>query len=100
MLFNTISNAIKYSPENGAIFVSAKAARKNLTIKIKDNGCGIEKKYHRKIFKKFEQVNAKENSTGLGLAITKELVKLHGGAIKVKSEKGQGAEFIIKLPLS
>ena len=100
VLFNTISNAIKYSPENGAIFVSAKAARKNLTIKIKDNGCGIEKKYHRKIFKKFEQVNAKENSTGLGLAITKELVKLHGGAIKVKSEKGQGAEFIIKLPLS
>ena len=100
ILFNIINNAIKYSPENGTITISAHRKRKFIEIKIKDEGCGIEKKYHKRIFKKFEQINPKENSTGLGLAITKELVLLHGGTIKVTSEKDKGAEFTFKLPLS
>ena len=99
ILFNIISNGIKYSPINGTIEINTKATKKNLIIKIKDNGCGIEKKDQRKIFKKFEQIEAKENSTGLGLTITKELVKLHGGKIKLNSEKDKGAEFIIILPV-
>ncbi len=100
ILFNIINNAIKYSTENGTITISAHRKRKFIEIKIKDEGCGIEKKYHKRIFKKFEQINPKENSTGLGLAITKELVLLHGGTIKVTSEKNKGAEFSFKLPLS
>lgn len=100
ILFNIVSNGIKYSPIEGIIEIKAKASRKNLQIRIKDNGCGIEKKFHRKIFKKFEQIDAKENSTGLGLTITKELVKLHGGKIKLNSEKDKGAEFLIILPIS
>ena len=100
ILFNIINNAIKYSPENGTITISAHRKRKFIEIKIKDEGCGIEKKYQKRIFKKFEQISPKENSTGLGLAITKELVLLHGGTIKVKSEKDKGAEFTFKLPLS
>ena len=73
-------------------------------IRVKDEGIGIDKEYHQKIFEKFYQVEnalAKtEVSTGLGLAISKEFVKLHGGEIKVNSEKGKGAEFIIKLPIT
>ncbi len=100
ILFNIINNAIKYSPESGTITISSRGKRKYIEIKIKDEGCGIEKKYHKKIFKKFEQINPKENSTGLGLAITRELVILHGGTIKVTSERDKGAEFTVKLPLS
>ena len=65
-----------------------------------DNGIGIEKKYLNKIFKKFVQVNqeaSKESSTGLGLTITKELVKLHGGTISVESKPAEGTTFIIKI---
>ena len=100
ILFNIINNAIKYSPENGTITISSRRKRKFIEIKIKDEGCGIEKKYHKRIFKKFEQINPKENSTGLGLAITKELVHLQGGTIRVTSEKDRGAEFTVNLRLS
>ena len=100
ILFNIINNAIKYSPENGTITISSRRKRKFIEIKIKDEGCGIEKKYHKRIFKKFDEINPKENSTGLGLAITKELVHLQGGTIRVTSEKDRGAEFTVNLRLS
>jgi len=100
ILFNLINNAIKFTQNNGNIEITAKAKRKFIEIRIKDDGCGIEKKYHRKIFKKFEQASQSENSTGLGLTITKELVQLHGGCIKLKSELEKGTEFIVNLPVS
>lgn len=100
ILFNLINNAIKFTGNNGNIEITAKPKRKFIEIRIKDDGCGIEKKYHRKIFKKFEQANQSENSTGLGLTITKELVQLHGGSIKLKSELNKGTEFIVNLPVS
>ncbi len=72
-------------------------------ISVADNGIGIAKENHKRIFKKFEQIASNEggstNSTGLGLTITKELVKLHGGTITLESELNEGAEFKIKLPL-
>ena len=103
VLFNIIGNAIKYSPENSEIKIFAYQDTNNITIKIQDEGIGIESKYHKKIFNKFFQVqdtmSKTEASTGLGLTITKEFIKMHGGKIKVESEPNKGATFIITLPL-
>lgn len=103
IFFNILSNAIKFTNENGLIKISAKITKKYLTISIQDNGIGIEKKNQKRIFKKFEQINSEKisnmNSTGLGLTITKELVKLHNGNIKLESELNQGSVFHVKLPL-
>lgn len=100
ILFNLLSNAIKYTPEKGTIKINCTRAGDELTLKIKDNGKGIDKKYQKTIFKKFEQGPDKGaiNSTGLGLTITRELAALHGGKITLKSEEGKGAEFIVTLP--
>lgn len=103
IFFNLLSNAIKFTRENGEIKVFAKLSTKNIMISVADNGIGIAKENHKRIFKKFEQIASNEggstNSTGLGLSITKELVKLHGGTITLESELNEGAEFKIKLPL-
>ena len=100
IFFNIINNAIKFSPENDVIQISTKQTKKYTEISIKDNGCGIDKANQKKIFKKFEQINSTQNSTGLGLTITKELLELHNGKIKINSDINKGAEFIIKLPKS
>lgn len=100
ILFNLINNAIKFSEQNSEIDLTVKFKRKFVEISIKDYGCGIDKKHHKKIFKKFEQINATENSTGLGLTITKELILLHKGRINLYSTEGHGAEFIVTLPIS
>lgn len=99
VLFNLINNAIKYTPDNGLINISIKKENRFIIIKVKDNGIGIEKKYHRKIFNKFVQLGTQKNSNGLGLTITKELVKLHNGRISLNSAPNEGAEFLIKLPV-
>ena len=98
IMFNLLSNAIKFTPDCGKIELSAVRKKNFIFISVKDSGCGIPKKYHKKIFNKFEQLNETPNSTGLGLTITSELVKLHGGKISVVSEINKGAEFIIKIP--
>lgn len=100
VLFNIINNAIKFSPENETITISTTSTKKFLEIKIKDNGIGIAPKNHKKIFKKFEQINSTKDSTGLGLTISKELIKMHNGKISLISELNKGCEFVIKLPLS
>lgn len=99
ILFNIINNAIKFSPNNETIKIFTQKSKKYLAIHIKDNGCGIEQKNQKKIFKKFEQINSTENSTGLGLTISKELLKMHNGKIILNSQPDNGAEFIIKLPI-
>lgn len=101
IFFNLLSNAIKFTPEGGKINISAEKTSRNLTIKITDNGIGIEKKNIKKIFKKFVQLNSagvKECSTGLGLTITQELIKLHNGKINVESLPNAGTTFIIEIP--
>ena len=101
VLFNILGNAVKFSPENSEIKISVKRNQDNVVITIKDEGIGIAKKYHKKIFDKFFQVedsmSKTEASTGLGLAISKEFVKMHGGEISVDSSKGNGTEFTITL---
>ncbi len=99
VLFNLLSNAIKYTDKCGKVELRAVKEDNFITISIKDNGIGIDKKYHKKIFNKFEQVGESQaNSTGLGLTITREIVKLHGGTIDVKSTPDIGSEFIVRLP--
>lgn len=102
ILYNLISNAIKYSPENDEIEIAAVHTGKSFQIAVHDNGIGIDKKYHGKIFAKFVQLDSaytkKESSTGLGLTITKELVELHGGKISLISEVNNGSTFIVEIP--
>ena len=100
ILFNLLSNAVKFTKTKITIKVTHDT--KNFTIEVKDNGIGIDKKNHKKIFKKFEQIRdakiKKETSTGLGLTITKEFVKLLNGKITVESEENKGASFKVTLP--
>ena len=102
IIYNLMSNAIKYSPENDEIEIAVVYDDKTYKIAIHDNGVGIDKKYHGKIFAKFVQLDSaytkKESSTGLGLTITKELVELHGGKISLISEINNGSTFIVELP--
>ncbi len=103
ILYNLVNNAIKFSPENGQVDIEGIKKGKTFEIKVHDNGIGIDKKYHGKIFAKFVQLDSaytkKESSTGLGLTITKELVELHGGKISLMSEINNGSTFIVSIPL-
>ena len=101
VFFNIISNAIKFTPENGLIEISAENNGKYIKISIKDNGIGISEENQKKIFKKFVQINPSSTaSTGLGLTIAKEIIKLHSGKISLKSSPGKGSEFMISIPKS
>lgn len=103
ILYNLVSNAIKFSPENDEIEIAAAHTGKSFQIAVHDNGIGIDKKYHGKIFAKFVQLDSaytkKESSTGLGLTITKELVELHDGKISLISEVDNGSTFIVEIPI-
>ena len=103
VLYNLLSNAIKYTPDKGSIVITVTNTAKKVKFSIKDSGIGIDKKDQKRIFGKFVQLEdafyKKETSTGLGLTITKQLVEMHKGTIKIISEKGKGAEFIVTLPI-
>ena len=100
---NLLGNALKFTPANGQIKVSAVTEGNAVRITVSDNGPGIPPEYHSKIFEKFGQVEMrKENkmySTGLGLTFCKLAIEAHSGAIGVKSEVGKGSEFWFTLPL-
>ncbi|MCB0731374.1 MAG: response regulator, partial [Ignavibacteriae bacterium] len=104
IISNLISNALKFTPERGIIKVSiSENISNNLIIEISDTGIGIQEKEMPKLFDRFYQVirhGSNENiGTGIGLALTKELVLMHKGTITVKSEYGKGSTFIINMPL-
>ena len=102
IMYNLLSNAVKYTPEKGKVSVTLTENKKDFVIKIQDSGIGIDKKYHGKIFGKFfqlENIYTKTgSSTGLGLAITKELVEMHNGKITIESEVDKGSTFTVYLP--
>lgn len=104
ILINLLSNAIKFNHEKGfARFRLYRSEdRKWMIGEIEDNGIGIAKDKQKDLFKKFYQENASiartHEGTGLGLALTKELVELHGGEIRVLSEEGIGSTFTFRLP--
>jgi len=102
ILYNLVSNAIKFSPDNDTVDIAALSNDECFRIAVHDNGIGIDPKYHGKIFAKFVQLDnaytKKESSTGLGLTITKELVELHEGKISLISEVNNGSTFIVEIP--
>ncbi|MBI4305103.1 MAG: HAMP domain-containing histidine kinase, partial [Chloroflexi bacterium] len=100
---NLLSNALRYTPTGGRVTVVARARGKSIELSVADNGVGIPKEYHSRIFERFVRVEGTSQrpatgSTGLGLAITKTLVDLHGGSITVSSEPGAGSTFTVTLP--
>lgn len=123
ILYNLLSNAIKFTPEGGSVKVSASATLRSgrtsrealpdsnqpttafLRVSVSDNGIGVAPENNEKIFGEFQQLDASydrdNEGTGLGLALTKRLVALHGGNIWVESEgsEGRGSDFIFEIPL-
>lgn len=102
VLYNIISNALKYSPEGGQVTFSIKEEEEKIVVSISDEGMGIPKENISKIFDRFYRVDKartrKLGGTGLGLAIAKEMVNVHGGMIWAVSEEGKGTEISISLP--
>lgn len=96
---NLLSNAIRFSDkENGIVEVNYKQGKSYYTFSVKDNGIGIPKKYHKKIFKIFQSLNNHKESTGIGLSIVKKIVDMYGGKIWLESIVGEGTTFYFKLP--
>jgi PAS domain S-box-containing protein len=100
VFWNIFRNAYKFTPENGVVSVrSYNPSPNSVCIEISDTGPGIEPQFLGKIFDMFEQLEAKREGLGLGLAISKALIEMHGGTIRARSEgRGKGATFIIELP--
>jgi len=100
---NLLSNAFKFTPDGGQIGVRVVSTTNMLQIFIKDNGPGIPANEYENIFNRFYQLDTakrQQQGTGIGLALVRELVLLHKGTIKVVSKSGEGAEFLLELPLS
>jgi signal transduction histidine kinase len=104
VMYNLLSNAIKFTPHGGHVTVTALAEGKSLRIKVADTGIGIAPEHHGRIFSAFYQVQGGDNreypGTGLGLALSKRLVELHGGTIEFESEVGRGTTFSFTVPLA
>ncbi len=101
ILYNLISNAIKFSPKNGQVTLSCWVENACFNFEIKDEGSGIDEKERNKIFKFLSQGNSnnQKDGSGVGLAVTKKIIEIQGGKIGYISETGNGTTFWFKLPL-
>jgi len=103
VLINLLNNAIKYSPQASTVLVRVAKDQNNALVSVQDFGIGIAKEHLQKIFERFYQVTDLEERTypglGIGLYISLEIVKRHGGQIWVESKKGEGTTFHFTLPL-
>jgi signal transduction histidine kinase len=102
ILLNLLSNAVKFTPEGGAVKVIARKAPGGVEIAVSDTGVGIAPEDREAVFEEFRQVGKdytrKAEGTGLGLALTRRFVELHGGRITLESEPGKGSTFTVFLP--
>ena len=103
LLFNLIDNALKYCKDQPFIVISTNSDQKNILLKIKDNGIGIDKKYQKKIFKKFFRIPTGDvhnvKGFGIGLSYVKDIVKQHKWKLEINSDIDKGTTFIITIPL-
>jgi signal transduction histidine kinase len=104
ILLNLLSNAVKFTPDGGRIDVTARVEDDNVIIAVHDTGIGIAPEDQEAVFEEFRQVGRnytnKQEGTGLGLALTRKFVELHGGRIWLESEPGKGSTFTFTIPIS
>ncbi|MGM0575941.1 MAG: PAS domain-containing hybrid sensor histidine kinase/response regulator [Myxococcota bacterium] len=102
VLYNLLSNGIKFTPSGGWVTLRARAEPRWFRLEVEDTGCGIDPEDMPRLFREFEQASSgpreRPEGTGLGLALTRRLVTLHGGTVDVRSRPGEGATFIVSLP--
>jgi two-component system phosphate regulon sensor histidine kinase PhoR len=102
VLVNLIDNAIKYTPADGRVHVTAENLSGWVMVHVADTGIGIPRKHHTRIFERFYRVDKarsrQSGGTGLGLSIVKHMVEAHGGEVNVESESGNGTTFTVRLP--
>jgi signal transduction histidine kinase len=103
ILYNLVSNAIKFTPEKGSVHISASARSNMLHAEVRDTGIGINAEDQKKLFSAFTQLDStysrKYQGTGLGLVLVKKFVEMHGGRVWLESEIGKGSNFIFEIPL-
>jgi len=101
-VFNLLSNAVKFTPHGGSVDISAAKENGEVVVAVTDTGPGISSDDQARIFEEFQQAHSgngeRPEGTGLGLALSRSLVELHGGRIWVESEPGQGSTFTFTLP--
>ena len=104
ILYNLVSNAIKFTPEGGKVSVYCKKSGNRALISVTDTGIGISSEDQIKLFQPFTQIDASSAKqycgTGLGLALVKKIVNLHQGDIWVESDLGKGSTFLFTIPLT
>lgn len=101
VIFNLVSNAFKFTPENGSIAISAKREGSNIIIKVSDTGCGIPSDEITRVFDRFFKTdNVNPQGSGIGLALSKVFVEMHSGRISVESAERTGTTFTIVLPIT
>ena len=107
VVVNLLSNAVKFTPTGGSVTVCARRAdaadRQGAEITVTDTGVGISPKEQSAVFEEFRQASGdylrKAEGTGLGLSLAKRFVELHGGTIRIDSERGAGSTFTVTLPM-
>jgi signal transduction histidine kinase len=104
MLLNLVSNAVKFTPEGGHVTIGARRLAETVEISVSDDGIGIAESEFEHLFEEFRQVDSdiarEQHGTGLGLALTRRFVELHGGQIRLASKVGKGSVFTLSLPLT
>jgi signal transduction histidine kinase len=100
-LFNLVSNAIQFTPAGGTITLAARRGADDMQITVSDTGIGIPPEDQERVFNKFERgdPNARESGTGLGLALVKSLIELHGGTVQLHSAPGEGTIASCRIPI-
>jgi signal transduction histidine kinase len=102
ILLNLLTNAVKFTPDGGRVDVSARRDGDNIVVAVHDTGIGIAPEDQAAVFEEFRQVGRdytnKQEGTGLGLALTRKFVELHGGRIWLESEPGKGSTFTFTIP--
>ncbi len=103
MVDNLLGNAIRYTAPGGRVAVRVRREGKNAVVEVEDNGIGIDRKHHERIFERFYRVDKARSremgGTGLGLSIVKHIALSHGAAVTVESRSGEGSLFCVRIPL-